>query len=176
MDEEEFAASGSDKKILSGAVGSKQKQSGHKQKKNSIISEVDSTSNPKEGGDHTADSPEDIPPFGLRIVESDFITRNNSSVQSMFTTLNGKGIGEKQFPSITINATDVKRGELEGVSSSHELNGSVIPEAVLYYDRGSVLVRDENTNSDGGCDLYGRCIYNIRHMYTDNDQTPLECV
>ena len=105
--------------------------------------------------------------------------RSSTSDPSSVGTVIAPIVGD--CPSVVINSVnaypsshDGDKEEMEDCGHSAQ-SGEWIPDPVLYYHNGSLLIRDENNNNDG-CDLFGRNIYNIRQMYTSNDTEPFECL
>ena len=102
------------------------------------------------------------PVYSVKSNESEFIQRNND------TLLSRPGhVGSVVVNVIDAHPVDAKR---KLTSVTHD----VCPEPKLFYLGRTLLVRNENKDNHGN-DLYGRNIFNIRHMYTNNDLEPLEC-
>ena len=108
--------------------------------------------------------------------ESEFILGNNHALLAQLRQFPGRG--GLCTDGLVINPSDVSREECEcermrGAIQAGPGAGRVeCPLPVLHHLNRTLLIRDENSNNRG-CDLYGRNIFNIRHMYTNDDKDPL---
>jgi hypothetical protein len=114
--------------------------------------------------------------FTIACKDSDFVTQNNAILQQLLQShpcSGGIPTAGLMVNDVNISPDDLER-ECIRAQAAEPGAQEVCPPPVLHYLQRTLLVRDENSNNRG-CDLYGRNIYNIRHMYTNDDKDPLPC-